>query len=498
MNKKGCKTCKSYSYKSGTRKIETEGREPVFDSKGELIYYNPNDSTHSEGGVKAFVVPKDTYSTSQLQAINKTSSTKIFPEGSSIVTAEKGKADKAIIAYKTGNKQLLNKIIKSMPEDKASKYKKGTDYISNYNTYKKGSFTADGYKYKTINGKLHTSKEGIENWVRPNESQYNAINSQYFNGSLGKYVVNSDNNTSSSLTGGPTRGGYGETKGYKVTPEEIQANQEKQSAYENSFKYGLTPEQSKTANDNYTKESETAKKENSYSKGKYIADLGVSAASNIPMWYNLMMGKQDAQKEQRNYIPKVSLNDNYNIQASKNNITNAYRNKVGIINDNVGTSQNRLALTTTAYNDQANKTNELLANKANYLTNLKNQETMTNNQIDAQNVNLKNNYNDLDSRNRGAKQQFNRTAAEQAKQGINESINYANKNYQDHYNRISLGKYFDEKSKTLSKYQTTTSDSKTYVDSDGSKYKLDTDGKSKLYLQSKGNRSLKYKTKKSC
>ena len=467
MNKKSCKTCKSYSYKSGTRKIETEGREPVFDSKGELIYYNPNDSTHSEGGVKAFVVPKDTYSTSQLQAINKTSNTKIFPEGSSIVTAEKGKADKAIIAYKTGNKQLLNKIIKSMPEDKASKYKKGTDYLSNYNTYKKGSFSADGYKYKTINGKLHTSKEGIDNWVRPNESQYNAINSQYFNGSLGKYI-NSDNTTSNSLnTPRPPL-----TSGYKVTPEEIQANQEKQSAYENSFKYGLTPEQSKTANDNYTKESETAKKENSYSKGKYIADLGVSLASNVPMWYNLMMGKQDAQKEQRNYIPKVSLNDNYNIQASKNSITNAYRNKAGIINDNVGTSQNRLALTTAAYNDQASKTNELLANKANYLTNLKNQETMTNNQIDAQNVNLKNSYNDLDSRNRGARQQFDRTAAEQAKQGINESINYANKNYQNNYNYDSMKQYFDLKTKDLeAKY--------------GDK-------------KAKGTKSLKYKIKKSC
>ena len=56
MNKKGCKTCKSYSYKSGTRKIETEGREPVFDEKGELIYYNPNEATHNEGGVPAVVM----------------------------------------------------------------------------------------------------------------------------------------------------------------------------------------------------------------------------------------------------------------------------------------------------------------------------------------------------------------------------------------------------------------------------------------------------------
>ena len=58
-----------YKLKTGTsvfkqpRMIETEGREPIFspkkaDGTRDLLYYNPNDPTHEEGGVKAMVIPK--------------------------------------------------------------------------------------------------------------------------------------------------------------------------------------------------------------------------------------------------------------------------------------------------------------------------------------------------------------------------------------------------------------------------------------------------------
>jgi predicted RNA-binding protein len=45
------------------RLIETEGREPIFsppdkNGKRKLLYYNPNDPTHAEGGVKAMVMPR--------------------------------------------------------------------------------------------------------------------------------------------------------------------------------------------------------------------------------------------------------------------------------------------------------------------------------------------------------------------------------------------------------------------------------------------------------
>lgn len=45
------------------RLIETEGREPIFspkkaDGTRDLLYYNPNDPTHEEGGVKAVVMPR--------------------------------------------------------------------------------------------------------------------------------------------------------------------------------------------------------------------------------------------------------------------------------------------------------------------------------------------------------------------------------------------------------------------------------------------------------
>lgn len=478
-----CKTCGKYKYKSGTRKIETEGREPVFDSKGELIYYNPNDPTHSEGGVPALVVPKDTYSSNQLKAINKTSETKIFPEGSSIVTAEKGKAKEAIMAYKNGNKSLLNKVIKSMPEDKPNstgenKYMNSNEEFSYHleNMKKMKDTNNKGLKpYKYKDGVKATRGGTGYYTISPEELQ--AKNELDMQGYANARGLASDRSF----------------RGYNVTPEEIDANQNRQAAYDASMKYSLTPKQSANAAKMYNTTTGTDKP---YSTGKYIADLGVAAASNVPMWYNLAMGKQSSQKEQRNYIPKVSLNDTYNIEAQAQNINSAYTNQAGIVNQNAGTAQNRRAATNAVYSQKRQKMNELLANKANYINNLKNQETMTNNQIDAQNVNLKNMYNDLDSRNRGARQQFDRTAAEQAKQGVNESINYANKNYQNNYNYQSMKDYFDLKTKDLEAKYGDKSTDKIYLDSDGkSKYKLDADGKTKLYLQAKGAKSLKYKMK---
>lgn len=56
---------KNGKYKVKTKQprlIETEGREPIFspkkpDGTRDLLYYNPNDPTHEEGGVKAMVIP---------------------------------------------------------------------------------------------------------------------------------------------------------------------------------------------------------------------------------------------------------------------------------------------------------------------------------------------------------------------------------------------------------------------------------------------------------
>jgi len=112
------------------REIETEGREPIFSDKDangnrKLLYYNPNDPTHSEGGVKAKVVKKGKYKM-------KSGESKLtIPEGSAIVTAKNNDNKKALMAYKRGDKQTLEKIINKMPVDKPSKKKKddGNLYI---------------------------------------------------------------------------------------------------------------------------------------------------------------------------------------------------------------------------------------------------------------------------------------------------------------------------------------------------------------------------------
>lgn len=104
------KGTKSMKYKS--RIIETEGREPIFSPKDKngnrkLLYYNPQGKTHAEGGEKILVGNNG------------------IPEGSAIVTANKNKNKKALIAYKTGDKKKLENIINSMPEDKGKKAEDG-------------------------------------------------------------------------------------------------------------------------------------------------------------------------------------------------------------------------------------------------------------------------------------------------------------------------------------------------------------------------------------
>ena len=71
-----------YKLRTGTstfkqpRMIETEGREPIFsprkaDGTRDLLYYNPNDPTHEEGGVKAMVMPKNKYINGTKQLISQ-------------------------------------------------------------------------------------------------------------------------------------------------------------------------------------------------------------------------------------------------------------------------------------------------------------------------------------------------------------------------------------------------------------------------------------------
>jgi hypothetical protein len=123
--------------KSGTRMIETEGREPIFspkksDGSRDLLYYNPNAPTHKEGGVKALVTKTNKFKVNGLLNI---------PEGSAIVTANKGKNKEAINAYKKGDVSKLEKVIKQMPSDKSNKKAGGTsnllDPSNKYNPYGK-------------------------------------------------------------------------------------------------------------------------------------------------------------------------------------------------------------------------------------------------------------------------------------------------------------------------------------------------------------------------
>lgn len=152
------RNAKKFKHKEGTREIETEGREPIFSPKKEdgsrdILYYNPNDPKHSEGGVKAKVVSKSNY---KMKSGNKQV---IIPEGSAIITAKGGKNKEALKAYKTGDKNKLEKIINSMPEDKTTKKDSGTASTKTknpYDTNRKQLY--DPLVNDTVNSNSSTSK----------------------------------------------------------------------------------------------------------------------------------------------------------------------------------------------------------------------------------------------------------------------------------------------------------------------------------------------------
>jgi hypothetical protein len=80
------------------RMIETEGREPIFspkkaDGSRDLLYYNPNDPTHAEGGVKAMVMPKNKYINGTSNLMPKRSKVSLLGSGNMAVGAKQLKVN---------------------------------------------------------------------------------------------------------------------------------------------------------------------------------------------------------------------------------------------------------------------------------------------------------------------------------------------------------------------------------------------------------------------
>lgn len=152
------------SKKLNTRIIETQGKEPVFtpkDSSGkrDLIYYNPNDPTHKEGGVKAAIIPRS--------GKEKVRGMLNIPQGSAIVTAQQGMNKKALDAYSKGDNRTLEKVINKMPEDNketkkkkytkpSKKYSDGTDSINPADKWALGKGVGGG-----LDGNLTSNQIGI-------------------------------------------------------------------------------------------------------------------------------------------------------------------------------------------------------------------------------------------------------------------------------------------------------------------------------------------------
>jgi hypothetical protein len=402
-------------YKKGTknlRQIETEGREPVFTKDGKLISYNPNEPTHKEGGVNAVVVPEDKYSDYALKLHNSTSKTKIFPEGSSIVTAEKGLNIEALNAYNKGDKVKLNKIINSMPKDGKMKYRNGGKLgYKDYGTSRNGGDYFDINNIQTIN-----------------DTKYNPVGFP-----LPTNIINPNNQENSNSI---------------KQPSLLAKNANKIGAFAGgkSVNNGTLPNKDTTNNNLENLGSGLV---------SAIGSIGSVYGATAPIWRNAQLGKQKAELTKRSYLNKIQLNDNYNIQPQLNNVYNSYKNQLGFVNDRTGTIQNRRALSQSALNNKTNQTNEILAQKANYINDLNNKQVMTNSEIASRNLALKNQYETYDAMNRAKKADATSKAMEEVGAFSGDLSRHLAANRQNTYNQEMYKKYFDtlENNNDLSKYK---------------------------------------------
>lgn len=458
-----------YKCKSGIRAIETEGREPVFTKDKELIYFNPDDPTHKSGGVKAIVVKDGLYSVDQLRKINMGSSkTKIFPEGSSIVTAENNSSNKALNAYRRGDISKLNQIIESMPTDKT---KKGRYSLKQYRTggklgYKNTPTFTDRYwtndentiettdQFSDSQGYYNDKGEYIRRiQVEPDIPEYlnNTFNTRDNRGHLKDYNPNEfvDINTSNEALQAQSDAydaqSFYSTKAAKERRGMSNPTNTNSNLKNSGWSRGGTPVGS-TKDNTTTNPSLT-------NLGNVVSRIGSIYGTTAPIWRSLSLGKEKPEQLQKNYLSNIKLDDSYNIQPQLNNINDSYNNQAGIINNNASTPQNRRALQQSIYNQKRQAQNELLGTKANYLTNLRNQETMINQGINEKNLNLKNDYNTLERKMRGISQNLTTKAYDQIGAFSGDLANYLNKYKQDDINKEYTKKYYDLLDKGLSKYK---------------------------------------------
>lgn len=114
-------TAKNGKYKVKTKEprlIETEGREPIFspkksDGTRDLLYYNPNDPTHEEGGVKAVVVPRNKYNNGVSNLMPKRSKESLLGSGKMAYGAKQVKVNDL-------NNTALSQNLSGMPSANAA------------------------------------------------------------------------------------------------------------------------------------------------------------------------------------------------------------------------------------------------------------------------------------------------------------------------------------------------------------------------------------------
>lgn len=414
------------------KEIETEGREPIFspkkkDGTRDLIYYNPKAPTHKEGGVKAKVVKSMNYK-------KKGASSLIIPEGSAIITANGGKNKEALIAYKKGDDNKLEKIINKMPNDNPKKKKEegDRDVFGNRITSKKSkdlkAVKASG-AYNSETGKstiesIDEKKRTDNTTITPYKDKPASIYSPFVSKS------------SDAKTGSTTLG---------MTTEDITKGFASGGGYDKS---GTEPTEEKP-------------------KSKLNLDSLAGAASGL---YNLGKGMFDKPvKTNRRYVKNEAYKYKDLSQPAKNAVNEeALVNANNIKNATGGQSSGYLGNMALASLAKRKGLQEINNQESGRRLDFENKNTELRNQQRMTNLGLANQYDDLDLQNKGKQSEY-------IGKGIEQLSNVAQMN-------------------VLNKNRTTSDDQKFKLMQTG-KYKMGENGEV-VPIAKKGIKNIKYKMKK--
>jgi hypothetical protein len=430
-------TTKKYSYKPKTKVIEIEGKgTPEIHTDKNFNIKNLGTTPHSKGGNKVVAKEGDV----------------VFPTQNS-----KYKYKKIMTAIKTGDKETLEKERKKLPEDNNPKKGYGDGYITGrgkpsgmpddyYNNDSNSSKIVNGpqadmsiapyeedytpdpwnsfgskegdpweYQKNNLTGEYRTRKNG-GNWVTPKGKSYTAINDLYNKST--EPVANANSDLPNTTGTAPTQDATG-----VLAPPPADNSMDgnifgKPTAAEEASRLGV-PTSTTSNNSTIADLGKNANPGGSNNTLTSTSEGGLgNALTYAPAIYNTLAGVFEPQEytKRRFYNPETRKYEDMSDPLRQASIKATKVDQAAIKNITGGNPGAMLSNLQQASNRQFDRDNSIESNEVGRKIDTQNYNRDLKNQAQMANLQLANQYDDLDLQNESAKRSFLTTGLSQGSQ----------------------------------------------------------------------------------